>query len=547
MDWVRPLSGTFAPRRVIRCLLFAICLLSPTIAAAAWVAPVEGGGNFSMHVDAVNRWRDDRRLDVMVLVAVANSDLQFHEENGRLTGGVKLEVELRGPDDQVSRKKRIYRTDLAHPDDALSGTLYQVFGLVLEDVPFRYGRLVCTVSDPQQGKEGVLSRERAMSEAVADWYAEQSPRPEASVAVGDPFFMANAPLNTWNPNVAATTEEGGGFLQDYMHPARRYGLEEDHLQVFLPIWPALSATGPGDLPAGLRVQVTSQDLSIALEDTIVFDQRGLNVLRAGRPAGVVYELDVNLLPEGSYRLAIAPLDGQGRGVLSGFDVAWTLGAIGRHRDRIIGEGRTVLRDRALAEFEAASLPEKERLLDAFWAALNPDPESPVNEVYLEFQYRVAYANRLLGGFGPHGAEDPRGEVFILLGPPDEVRREVVPLNELDQEDAMVQVFNKWAPDRDGSWAKGSNPTTGRQARMPWHSQGGVPMPYSEKANRQIQLSQGSATSQFGFELWRYQQGGQPLFPNIYSADALGKRFLFVDRTGTGKYELRTTNTFQGDD
>ena len=84
---------------------------------------------------------------------------------------------------------------------------------------------------------------------------------------------------------------------------------------YLPIWPQTGGADDDALSAGLLVRVISQDMNFSISDTIGFDERGRSLLRAGHQAGLVYELDVNLLPEGSYSLSIAPLAGEGRGLL----------------------------------------------------------------------------------------------------------------------------------------------------------------------------------------------------------------------------------------
>lgn len=512
--------------------LIFVALAMP--ASAGWVRPVEGGGSFLVVVDAVNRWQPDGSLDVLVFVAVANSELHFEPAGSRQQAKLGLEVVLTGPDGQQVSKKRQMRTPLIDEQDILTGTLFQNFGLILKDVPFNSGRLVCRVVDVNRilpTTKSYLAKKLATSEAVADWYAADSARPDVAVGVGDPLFLAHAPLRSWNPNQLHEAQGQPGFMQDFVHPARRYGLEQDHLQVYLPIWPSDGVTQDQDIPAGLLVQIVSSDQKFAVTDTTLFDETGRALLAQGNPAGLVYELDVNLLPEGSYQLSVAPLGGRGRGLVSGFDVAWSLTAIGRHREMILGEGRMVFDGPEEAVFLAASAPEQERLLNEFWESLNPDPEDPVNEVYLEFQYRVAYVKRFLGGFGARGAADSRGEIFILLGPPNEVERNAMPMNSTDQDDARVKVYKSNAPDRPGTWAKDES----------------LPMPHSYNAAKEIAVKQTSPTRYFGFELWRYKGGGRELFANAYSAGGLEKRFLFVDQTGAGEYTLESSNVFTAEE
>jgi len=511
--------------------------------------PLDGAGNFHTYVDVVNRWVAEDRLDVLVMVEVANGDLKYKEENGGYVGRMRLEVRLESSDGQVLTQKRHIRTPVLSAVESSSRTLFQVFGVVLEEVPFRSGRFSCQVFDVNRRQEGILShftKRSTRSDCATAWVAEEGPRTPGGIALEDPLFLVHAPFADWNPE--STAEAGGedGWLHDYMHPSRRYGLEQDRLQIFQPVWPRAGGIALSEENLGLRVQVVSMNMEFAINDTIRFDRRGRAALAAGRPAALFYELDVNLLPEGAYRMSLAPLDGQGRGSLVEFDVVWRMEALGRHRSQILGEGRTVMEGRGLKEFLAASPAEQEKLLDDFWEGLNPDPESPVNEVYLEFQYRLAYVRKFLGGFGQFGANDERGEVFLLMGPADEVQLHHMPMNFRDQDDARIKVYDRFAPDREGTEAKGGN-LDGTQGLDPYQDLGGIPMPYSRRAEAQRQTQVFSPTHNFAFELWKYNDVGNTLFPNRFSRKGMGQRFLFVDRTGSGHYSLESSNILQGEE
>jgi GWxTD domain-containing protein len=511
--------------------------------------PMDGAGNFHMYVDVVNRWVAEDRLDVLVIVEIANGDIKFKEESGGFVGRLRLEVQLTGPDGQVISQKRHIRTPALSADEAASRTLFQVFGVVLEEVPFRAGRLTTQVYDVNRRRPGLLNqvaKKNSRSECATAWFAEEEPRTTEGIALEDPLFLVHAPFSEWDPENTAQGSGEGGWLHDYMHPSRRYGLEQDRLQIFQPVWPPAGGINLDEENLGLRVQVVSLDMEYVINDTVSFDRRGRAALAAGRSAALFYELDVNLLPEGAYRLSLAPLDGKGRGSLVEFDVIWRLEALGRHRSQILGEGRTVLEGRALDEFLAASPAEQERLLDDFWESLNPDPESPVNEVYLEFQYRLAYVRKFLGGFGQHGANDERGEVFLLMGPADEVQLYHMPMNFRDQDDARIKVYQRFAPDRESVESKGAN-IDGSQGNDPYQDFGGIPMPFSRRAETQRNTQQYSASHHFPFELWKYNDVGNTLFPNRFSRKGMGQRFLFIDRTGSGHYTLESSNVLQGEE
>jgi len=518
-------------------------------AAGAMLHPLDGAGNFHTYVDVVNRWVSEDRLDVLVLIEVSNGDLEYKEEKGGFVGRMRLEVQLEGFDGEIISQKRHLRTKVLSAEESGARTLFQVFGVVLEDVPFRAGRLNCQVYDVNRRRPGLfnqVTKRNSRSECSTAWFAEDGPRASAGIALEDPLFLVHAPFIQWNPS--STVEGGGddGWLHDYMHPSRRYGLEQDRLQIFQPVWPPAGGIALDDSNQGFMVRVVSLDMEYAIVDTVGIDQRGRAALSAGRPVALFYELDVNLLPEGAYRMSLAPLGGQGRATLVEFDVVWRLEALGRHRSQILGEGRTVLEGDQLSAFLSASPAEQEKLMDDFWDRLNPDPESPVNEVYLEFQYRLAYVRKFLGGFGQLGANDERGEVFLLMGPADEVQIHHMPMNFRDQDDARIKVYNRFAPDREGSEAKGAN-VDGVQGHDPYQDLGGIPMPFSRRAEAQRRTQVYSPTHNFAFELWEYNDVGNTLFDNRFSRKGMGQRFLFVDRTGSGDYSLESSNILQGEE
>ncbi len=532
-------------RHTLYTCLILVSLLLPLQAGAA-LHPLDGGGNFHTSVDVINRWVDEDQLDVMVLIEVNNADIKFKKEEKGFVGRLRVEIRLESLDGQVITRKRQIRTPSVRESDAASRTQFQVFGVLLEDVPFREGRLDCGVYDVNRRKRGILNsarRNSASSECSTAWVAEHSPRPAAGVALEEPLFLVQAPMDAWNPATVSKHVEQAGWLHDYVHPSRRYGLQEDHLQIFQPVWPQAGGVPVDYEPAGLRVEVVNLGMDFALRDTVHFDRRGRQALAAGRPAALFYELDVNLLPEGAYLLSLAPLDGRGRGSLTRFDVIWRLAALGKHRGLVLGEGHTVFMGKELAHFLGSSPAEQEKLLNDFWDDLNPDPESPVNPAYLEFQYRLAYVQKFLGGFGEYGAVDERGEVFLLLGPANEIQTQRMPMNFRDQDDARIKVYQRFAPDREGTEAKGA-PIGGSQSINPYEAVGGVPMPYSHSAERDRSTIVYSASHNFPFELWKYDNGGNPLFPNRFANKGMGQRFLFIDQTGNGEYTLESSNVLQ---
>lgn len=519
----------------------------PRPVRAGLVRQLEGTGQFHTYVEIVNRWVTEDRMDVLVLVEVQNTDLGFQREEKGLVARLKLEVDLVGADGRAISKENQVRTRNLSSEEAGTSTLSQVFGLVLEDVPLRSGRLICRVHDVNRRQDGAYNaykRQNYSSLCSTDWAVENGPRAEAGLAVGDPLYLIHAPFSSWNPDNVGKESQATDWLHDFVHPSRRYGIEQDKLQLAFPVWPPAGGIPlEAELP-GLMVRAHSADFAYSINDTIEFDNRARLAMMSGRPAWVFYELDLNVLPEGEFRLALAPLGGYGRASLTGFDVVWQLAGVGRHRDLVEGEGHMLFNGDDLKRFLAGSLVERERMLEEFWVKYDPDPESDFNTAYLEFQSRVAYVRTFLGGFGARGAEDDRGLVYLLLGPPEEIQSKHMPMNYKDQDDAQIKVFDKYAPDREGIGSKVPADYSGAD---PHEEAGGIPMPYSRMAEAHRQRQQFSASHNFGFELWKYDAGGRPLFPNRFSMKSMGSRFLFIDRSGMGHYSLESSNRLQGEE
>ena len=65
---------------------------------------------------------------------------------------------------------------------------------------------------------------------------------------------------------------------------------------------------------------------------------------------------------------------------------------------------------------------RERFIEDFWARRDPDPGTPVNEFRVAFTARVAEAERRFRDAPYPGWKTDRGKLFVLLGPPDELRQ-----------------------------------------------------------------------------------------------------------------------------
>lgn len=67
-----------------------------------------------------------------------------------------------------------------------------------------------------------------------------------------------------------------------------------------------------------------------------------------------------------------------------------------------------------------------KFIESFWKNRDPDPQTPENEFKIDYYNRVALANKFFGYSGIHGWRTDRGRIFILLGPPSEIQRDMSP-------------------------------------------------------------------------------------------------------------------------
>lgn len=98
-----------------------------------------------------------------------------------------------------------------------------------------------------------------------------------------------------------------------------------------------------------------------------------------------------------------------------------------------GPVRYLLTDEETREFrKLATASRREAFIARFWAARDPDPFAPGNDLEAAFWERVATADELFAATTIAGWRTDRGRVFILLGPPDEIVSYNLPsVSELD--------------------------------------------------------------------------------------------------------------------
>jgi GWxTD domain-containing protein len=196
---------------------------------------------------------------------------------------------------------------------------------------------------------------------------------------------------------------------------------------------------------------------------------------------------------------VKEISGEGRAAAeSSFDVVWA-------SDDWIG---WMAETEAIAPFLFQSLElddfltlgpgAKERYIEEFWARHDPTP-GPGNATREEFVRRIEYTNQNFSTTLEPGMRSDRGRVYIKFGEPDEVRREVVPVQGNDINAALAELERG----------------TGGELR----------------GNREIDPEDSRA-----FEVWVYDYRGYELFESPMSR-TLGQQFVFVDDLGVGDFRM----------
>ncbi|MBN1222645.1 MAG: GWxTD domain-containing protein [Candidatus Aminicenantes bacterium] len=70
--------------------------------------------------------------------------------------------------------------------------------------------------------------------------------------------------------------------------------------------------------------------------------------------------------------------------------------------------------------------ERGKFIENFWKKRDPEPRTPENEFKLDYYRRIALANKFFSSGGIQGWRTDRGRIYIILGPPNEIQRDMTP-------------------------------------------------------------------------------------------------------------------------
>lgn len=181
----------------------------------------------------------------------------------------------------------------------------------------------------------------------------------------------------------------------------------DTLRLFLEVYGAAS-----DAVVAVRALVREPDSVEVWQDSVQVEQ-------GGPMASFLLVIRPELLPMGELLFEATVSGGRDTvktPVLVAFSDQWAVANF----DETLSLLRYFGQDEAIAQLRDATPTERPALWRAFWRATDPNPRTPDHEAFEIYFARLQEANeRFREGATPGWLTD-RGEVFVTLGPPDEI-------------------------------------------------------------------------------------------------------------------------------
>ncbi len=500
-------------------LFFGLLVLVVSLAPEARANSHLGRGDFDFYLDtAAFRDRDDKVL-TEISMRIPGRALKFVQVKGawKATVAMQLLIVDDAGKDVLRRGENVSFTEATEQtaDDPIT------FETVIKQVHLPPGGywLSCRFEDVNAQKISVvgLVKNQFKSSIVS---RARINLPE--IPTDEPSF--SSALFVWDINPKET-----GLLKYRPNPSRIYGLYRDSLTVYVELYlPPSMATAP---TFDFRTEIVAPGGDTVKESKLSLPNPKTPSEDAITAYPVVLREDLSQVRAGSYTLYFTfALEGKTIARVRGgdFSVAWDLRTWETPRREYLAEARFLLGDKEYKNFVSKTPGEQERILDAMWKTFDPDTLTGNNEAYDTFMERLDYVKA-------HYADEsiaiysPRAEIYLKLGPPDEVTQDVIPGNYDTLAEAELVIENPYHPlnmsssgQKIYSIPKTRNSIAGEGSSARYRQEDNTGVPY---------------------ELWIYNGTGNPILerdrvPEVEPTT----RFLFVDRDGHGVYKLEKSSS-----
>lgn len=160
----------------------------------------------------------------------------------------------------------------------------------------------------------------------------------------------------------------------------------------------------------------------------VVDEYTRVFLSTGKKTRILDTLSMQKLKSGNYLLTISAIDKFTKQVydkttLFFFTRVSGLAMFIRNLDEAIEQLEYIADGDEIDKMrEAKTQEEKLKRFNAFWARVDPTPDTPENELMIEYYSRIEFANQNFSSYFP-GWKSDMGRVYIKYGPPDFIERQ----------------------------------------------------------------------------------------------------------------------------
>jgi GWxTD domain-containing protein len=501
----------------------SICLLA-LLFGSADAREIVGRGDFDFYLDtAAFRGRDGRVLSE-VNVRIPNNEINFVESDGVWNARVRLSVLISDLDGKPVVQDAD-ELDFTEPT-AERATQSLHFQTIIKRYHLDPGvyLLSYAVEDLEAPKLTVVGmmRDKVATATVRDVRLLLPDMPPDVPSFSDAKFV-------WDVEPSGDPAR----MEYHPNPQRMYGLYKDTLMVYMELYlPDEMAKAPSFEFHTLIVDPEGNEVR---SSTVQLPNPGPGVATGSgegsvRTYPILLREDLTRFTAGVYTLRVSffldgkPLDRINAG---SFSVAWDLRTWEVPRRELMAEARFLLGDTQFDEFQKRPTGEQEKMIDKLWKEADPTPETSENEAYQTFLDRLAFVNTHYSDSGP-AVFDPRGQLYMRLGPPDEIVQDVIPLNRETVSEAVKMIEDQYHAI---SFSTHGVKAYGTARRSHTVDPRGLA---DERAGDNVA---------YPFELWVYDTAGKPLFERDQVQEiGIGTRYLFIDREGYGRYKLESSSS-----
>jgi GWxTD domain-containing protein len=480
---------------------------------AAVSLPLESEGHLRFFVDASSFRADEERNELAVSISISNDQLEFEETpDGTWSGRLRLSISLRDQADaEVFAQESVLEPVAASRLDGADRAIVQALSQSAFVAPGLL-RLEVHLTDENALRTGLLNkiRKKHKDGTAAGWIEVRDLRADSLV------LSDLALLRRWRP---AGGEEGRHGIDYDPNPQRFYGLVLPLARFYLEVYAGASFQQGDDY----LVQVQLRDeagVPRAEKTTRALPRSNLFVLAdelrlPERLTAGTYHLDVTVLGERTREIAR---------VSEPLEVVWSVGTWGRDPTLMVQEMTLIMSESEHRTLRDLNPGAQEVYLAEYWHELDPDPDTPENEVLDAFRARVQHADREFGSTMTRGILTDRGRVWVRYGPPDDVLYE----------------FSSSGFGLDGNAERVADPAERATLRArPSTSfldadefrEGDVTDVTEQRGGTNIKSKQ--------LEVWVYDGAGYPLTDRVDRGpdSHRGLKFIFADEMGNGTYTL----------